>query len=91
MDDRLLYLIRGKKRLMVPAFVLALLFYFMLPLSLIFFPEVMNRPSFVMGLTWAWLYAFLQIPMTWFMGWFYHVISKRFERQMEEIIQEELL
>ncbi|OZU87557.1 hypothetical protein CIL03_15810 [Virgibacillus indicus] len=90
MDDKFQKLMQEKKRFLIPALIFLLVFYFMLPLSLIFLPEAMNGTSFVAGITWGWLYAFLQLPMTWIMVWAYHIKSKRFDRLVEEIKQEEL-
>ena len=89
MEERILHLIRKRKQLMVPALAGALLFYFLLPLSLTFIPNVMTRPSFVYNISWAWLYAFLQIPMTWFFCWLYHKTAKNIERQIDGIDREE--
>lgn len=89
MEERILYVIRRRKQLMAPALAGALLFYFLLPLSLTFIPNVMTRPSFIYGISWAWFYAFLQIPMTWFFCWFYHITAKKIDRQIEGINKEE--
>ncbi|WP_042149797.1 DUF485 domain-containing protein [Paucisalibacillus sp. EB02] len=91
MDERVLHLIQSKKRILVPTIILVLLFYFMLPLSLIFFPDAMNQTSFIPGVTWAWAYGFLQIPMTWLIGWIYHIKATTFDQQIEKIKREELL
>ncbi|WP_010650404.1 DUF485 domain-containing protein [Oceanobacillus massiliensis] len=91
MEEHIWRLIYEKKRMMTLSLGLVFLFYFLLPLSLIFFPDVMNRISFIQGMSWAWLYGFLQIPMTWMMGWIYHVKAKNFDRKVEEIKQGELL
>ncbi|WP_337019890.1 DUF485 domain-containing protein [Oceanobacillus massiliensis] len=91
MEEHIWRLIYEKKRMMTLSLGLVFLFYFLLPLSLIFFPDVMNRISFIQGMSWAWLYGFLQIPMTWMMGWIYHVKAKIFDRKVEEIKQGELL
>jgi len=88
MDERVLHLIRSKRRLSVPAIILVLLFYFMLPLSLIFIPNAMNKTSFIPGVTWAWAYGFLQIPMTWVVGWVYHMKAKKFDQQVDAIMRE---
>ncbi|MEH7379097.1 DUF485 domain-containing protein [Bacillus sp. JJ1533] len=90
MEERILVLIRKRRHSMMYALATALLFYFLLPLSLIFIPDVMNRPSFLFHIPWAWVYAFLQIPMTWFFCSLYHVTAKKLDRQMEEF-QEEYL
>lgn len=91
MEERILDLTRRKKKLMAPALAAALLFYFLLPLSLMFIPDIMNRPSFIHSISWAWLYAFLQIPMTWFFCGLYHRTAKKMERQLDTIDKEESL
>ncbi|GGA93051.1 DUF485 domain-containing protein [Ornithinibacillus halotolerans] len=89
MEERMMYFIRRRNKLLVPIIILVFLFYFMLPLSLIFLPDVMNQTSFIPGITWAWLYAFLQIPMTWTVGWIYHIKAKKFDEQIEKWEREE--
>lgn len=89
MEEQVIDLIRKKKRSMGLALVVALLFYFMLPLSLMFFPTIMNQPSFIQSISWAWLYAFLQIPMTWFFCWLYHHNAKKIEHQLHTLNKEE--
>jgi uncharacterized membrane protein (DUF485 family) len=91
MEEQILHLISKRKQMMALALASVLLFYFLLPLSLIFIPDVMIRPSFKYSISWAWLYAFLQIPMTWFFCWFYHKTAKKFEQQMEGINKEKSL
>lgn len=76
---------------MMITLVIALFIYFCLPLSLIFIPEVMNQSSPVLNISWAWLYAFIQIPMTWFFCGLYHFTAIKFEQQMDGVKQEELL
>ncbi|GAB3798087.1 DUF485 domain-containing protein [Virgibacillus kimchii] len=90
MDDKFALIMEEKKRFLVPMLIFLLAFYFMLPLSLTFFPEYMNSNSFIQGVSWGWLYTFLQIPMTWFLGWVYHQKSKKFDRELEKIRREEL-
>ena len=90
MNEQILHLIQSKRRFLVWSIILVFLFYFMLPLSLIFIPDAMNQTSFILGMTWAWAYGFLQIPMTWVVGWIYHVKAKKFDEQIEEIKREGL-
>ncbi|WP_238985068.1 DUF485 domain-containing protein [Bacillus kwashiorkori] len=85
---RLRQLIRKKNRILGPAFLFALLFYFLLPLSLMFIPDIMTRPSLFYGIPWAWLYAFLQIPMTWLLCSFYHLIAGKVEKEMDTVEKE---
>ncbi|WP_026909079.1 DUF485 domain-containing protein [Paucisalibacillus globulus] len=88
MNEHVFQLIQSKMRFLVRAIILVFLFYFMLPLSLIFIPDAMNQTSFIPGVTWAWVYGFLQIPMTWLVGWIYHIKAKRFDQQIEKIERE---
>lgn len=74
--------LRKRKRVQMILLSISLLFYFLLPLSLIFFPDVMNEPSFFYNMPRAWLYAILQIPMTWIFVGIYHEYAKRMEREM---------
>lgn len=89
MEETAVALIRKRRQGMGAALVVALIFYFCLPLSLIFIPEYMNLPSIFFGIPWAWFYAFLQIPMTWFFCLLYHQSAKKFETQMEQIYKED--
>ncbi|WP_047979738.1 DUF485 domain-containing protein [Ornithinibacillus contaminans] len=91
MEERLLVLIHEKRRMMLLSLGIVFLFYFSLPLSLIFFPDMMNRTSFIYGVTWAWLYSFLQIPMTWIMGILYHRKANVFEQKIKQMKREEIL
>lgn len=91
MEERVLALIRKKQQWTALSLTVALLFYFLLPLSLIFIPDVMKRSSFVFGIPWAWVYAFLQFPLTWFFVWFYHRKAKKLEQKVREIKGEEQL
>lgn len=89
MEEQIFRLVRRKMWWIVITLVAALSFYFLLPLSLIFLPDVMNRSTIVFGISWAWLYAFLQFPLTWFFVWFYHRITKKIERRLGEIAERE--
>jgi uncharacterized membrane protein (DUF485 family) len=77
-------LIRKKKRFIVSATLFFMTFYFMLPLSISFFPEVMNKPFFHQ-FTWAWAFAFAQFIMVWGIGLMYFYKAKKFDITVEEI------
>ncbi len=68
--------------------VLAVIFYMSLPLSLAVIPDKMNEHA-LFGLSWAWLYAFLQVLMTWLIGWIYWVKAKQLDQLVERMRQEE--
>ena len=82
-------ILREKRRFVLIAITFAFTFYFLLPVSLILFPDTMNRISFIPGVTWAWLYAFLQIMMIWLLGLLYHLKAKKLDEQTEQMIQKE--
>lgn len=70
-------ILREKLRFVMIALTFAFIFYFLLPVSLIFFPDTMNRTSIIPGVTWAWVYAFMQIIMVWLLGLLYHLKAKK--------------
>lgn len=90
MEGKVLHFIRRKKRWVFFILLVALLFYFFLPLSLILIPDIMNKPSFLFGLPWAWIYALLQIPMTWFFCGLYNHNAKKYEQELTTIKGERL-
>ncbi|HEX7065738.1 MAG TPA: DUF485 domain-containing protein [Bacillales bacterium] len=80
-------LIRAKKRFLIPATIFLLVFYFLLPVSIICFPKVMNHPFFF-GMTPAWAFAFAQFAMVWALGGLYYLKSKTFDRFAGQIDKE---
>lgn len=72
-------LIQAKKRFLIPATCFFFTFYFMLPVTIVCFPQQMNREVFF-GLTLAWVYAFAQFVMVWLLGILYYVKCKQFDR-----------
>ena len=85
MDDEYIQLMQEKKKFLIIALSFMFIFYFMLPIALTFFPEVMNRISFIPGVTWVWLYAFSQIVMIWILGLLYHQKAKKIDRVLEQM------
>jgi uncharacterized membrane protein (DUF485 family) len=77
-------LIREKRRFIVSATLFFMIFYFMLPLSISFFPDVMNKPFFHQ-FTWAWGFAFAQFIMVWGVGLIYFYKAKRYDKTVEKI------
>lgn len=67
--------------------VLALVFYLALPFSLAFIPEKMQT-SPIGSLSWAWILAFLQVGMTWLIGWIYWVKAKQLDKLVAEMKRE---
>ncbi|GGH71725.1 hypothetical protein GCM10010978_07960 [Compostibacillus humi] len=80
--------IKKKQRFVLVSVICIFLFYFSLPLSLIFFPQLMkNNKDF--HIFFAWGYAFLQFFMTWFIGWVYTRKAKYWDELLERMKQEE--
>lgn len=77
-----------RKLFVVSISVLASIFYLALPLSLAVIPEQMNRPA-IFGMSWAWIYAFMQVMMTWVIGWIYWIKAKQLDKLVERIKQGE--
>lgn len=67
--------------------ILALIFYLALPFSLAIIPETMNT-SPIGSLSWAWIYAFIQVIMTWIIGWIYWIKAKQLDKLVAEIKRE---
>lgn len=86
MEEKYIQLMHEKKKFLIYALSFSFVFYFMLPIALTLFPNLMNQISFIPGITWAWLYAFLQIIMIWILGWLYHQKAKRIDRTLEREI-----
>jgi len=85
MDDEYIRLMKEKKKFLIFALSFTFIFYFMLPVALTFFPDMMNRISFIPGVSWAWLYAFLQFVMIWILGWLYHQKAKKMDQMLEQM------
>jgi len=67
--------------------IFSLIFFMFLPISLAFFPEFMKTSPFGL-LTWAWIFAFLQVVMTWIIGWIYWVRAKHLDNIVVELKRE---
>ncbi|HET7615794.1 MAG TPA: DUF485 domain-containing protein [Bacillales bacterium] len=88
-EDRIMLeqLMQAKKRFLIPATAFSVVFYFMLPISIISFPKAMNHPVFA-GLTPAWVFAFAQFAMVWVLGALYYFRSESFDRLSRQIEDE---
>ncbi|MEI3607167.1 DUF485 domain-containing protein [Pseudogracilibacillus sp. SE30717A] len=80
---------KQERRLFVVSItVLAIIFYLALPLSLSVIPDTMNKPA-IANVSWAWIYAFMQVLMTWLIGWVYWIKAKQLDKLVDRIKQEE--
>ncbi|MEN1969440.1 DUF485 domain-containing protein [Lentibacillus sp. N15] len=89
MNIELQHLIQKKWKLLIPVVIFLFVFYFGLPLSLTFFLDWVNAPSPFFQMNWGWLYAFLQIPMTWLFAGFYYIKMKQYDRRIAQLVKED--
>lgn len=78
---------KRKKRFLIHILIFLFIFYFGLPFSLTFFPGWMNRSVLFNGITWGWIYAFAQIPMTWILGSIYAYKANTLDRLQHDLKQ----
>lgn len=81
-------LLRAKRRFIIPATAFFLLYYFALPLSTAYLPELMSRR--VGGhFSLAYLFALSQFPMAWILAGLYLRAAARFDRAAAELVRGE--
>lgn len=81
-------LMKRKKNFIVPFTIFFLCFYFLLPI-LTGYTTFLNEP--VIGdITWAWLFAWAQFVMTWALCIIYVKRANRFDKQSDQIINDQL-
>jgi uncharacterized membrane protein (DUF485 family) len=79
-------LLRRKKRFIVPATVFFILYYFALPISVGFYPEVMAKPV-IGAVNLAYLFALSQFFVAWILAGIYIVVANRFDKESEELLR----
>lgn len=81
-------LMNDRKKFIVPLTIFFLVFYFLLPI-LTSYTTFLNTP--VIGdISWVWLFAFAQFVMTWVLCTIYVKKAASFDRQTDEIIDEQI-
>lgn len=88
MDSLLQRFKQEKRKMNFLAILVLACFYCSLPTALTLFPDQMNKTSPVFYLPWSWLYAFIQIIMTWILGWVYWKKAKQLDQLIERLKQE---
>ena len=79
-------LLRARRSFVIPATLFFIVYYFALPISVGFAPQVMNRP--VIGpVTLAYLFAFSQFIMAWGLCALYMRRARRFDELADTIAQ----
>jgi len=81
-------LLRAKRRFVVPAIIVFVVYYFALPVLVGYAPRLMERR--VIGvINVAYLFALSQFFMAWAIAWLYVRAAGRFDRQAREILEQE--
>lgn len=79
-------LLRRKLRLVIPATLFFLTYYFLLPLGVGWFPGLME--SKVWGdMNLAYLYALSQFVMAWALAGFYVAVAARWDQQQQALLE----
>ena len=78
-------LLRAKKRFIVPAFIIFVLYYFALPVLVGYAPALMATP--VIGpLNLAYLFALSQFFVAWLIAWLYVRKAERFDEMARTVL-----
>jgi uncharacterized membrane protein (DUF485 family) len=79
-------LMRAKKRFIVPAFVVFVVYYFALPVLVGYAPELMATP--VLGpVNLAYLFALSQFFVAWFIAFLYVRRAARFDEMAQTVLR----
>ena len=81
-------LLRAKRLFIVPAMIFFVVYYFALPISVGYFPQVMERKVFG-AINVAYLFALSQFFMAWIVAALYVRAAARFDRMAEKVLREE--
>ncbi len=75
-------LMRSKKAFIVPATIFFLVFYFLL-VVLTGFTNILSAKAFG-PVTWAYVYAFAQFPMTWILAHLYTSRANKWDKLVDQ-------
>jgi uncharacterized membrane protein (DUF485 family) len=82
--DEFRSLLKARVRFVVPATIFFVVYYFALPISVGYFPHIMDKP--VLGpVNIAYLFALSQFFMAWIIAWLYLRAAKKFDILSEQI------
>lgn len=84
--DEFRQLLHQKKRFVIPATIFFVIYYFALPISVGYFPELMSKK--VLGpVNLAYLFALSQFFMAWAIAWAYVRVARRFDSAGNHIVE----
>jgi uncharacterized membrane protein (DUF485 family) len=79
-------LLRAKRRFIIPATIFFVVYYFALPVSVGYFPELMQK-EIIGRINLAYLFALSQFIMAWVLAWLYLRAANRFDEQARELLE----
>jgi len=79
-------LMRAKKRFVIPAFVVFVIYYFALPVLVGYAPGLMATPVFG-PVNIAYLFALSQFFVAWFIAWLYVRRAARFDEMAKTVLR----
>ena len=86
-DPRFHELLRARRRFIVPATVFFIVYYFLLPVLVGYWPYLVDRPVFG-PVNVAYLFALSQFVMAWVLAALYVRRAAQFDRMAEAILAE---
>ncbi|MGI8891465.1 MAG: DUF485 domain-containing protein [Chthoniobacterales bacterium] len=86
-SERFKELLRSKRRFIVPAMVISILYYFALPVLVGWFPELMKK-KIGDGANLAYLFALSQFFMAWIVAGLYVAKASAWDRSAERLLND---
>ena len=84
--DEFRRLLAAKKKFVIPTTIFFVVYYFALPISVGYFPEVMSKR--VLGpVNLAYLFALSQFFMAWAVAWAYIRVARKFDAAASRIFE----
>lgn len=77
-----------KNKFIIPMTIFFMIFYFLLPISTSY-TNFLNSPAFG-DVSWTWIFAFSQFVMVWVLSAIYVKKAGTFDKEAEQIIDEQL-
>lgn len=87
MDPIIIRWKKERRMFFTKVILFSLVFYLSLPIGIGVFPDAFTSSSPVWKISWSWLYAFLQVIMTWIIGWIYWKKAKYFDELITQYRQ----
>jgi uncharacterized membrane protein (DUF485 family) len=85
-SDKFRALLRAKRRFIVPAMIVFVVYYFALPVLVSYARPLMER-RVIGAVNWAYLFALSQFLMAWIMAALYVRAANRFDKMSREVLE----